>query len=118
MLFTGAAIASQFCLPLVYCYNLKIEYRTRIRSNCASTSELKGFEGDLKGCWRILGLAHTGSPGGEMDLRLRRGFISHWVLHWKGDSFNRGERYGALLDGPQIFMVYMACYDLILLSHE
>ena len=41
---------------------------------------LRGFEGNLKGFLRPWWLARAGSPDGEADYRLRRGFFSHLVL--------------------------------------
>jgi hypothetical protein len=52
VLFEGAAIATQFFLPLVYCYNLEIKGEHRF-----VPLGLRGFEKDLKGCWRIRWLA-------------------------------------------------------------
>jgi len=58
----GAEIAAQFYLPLIPSYNWRLN-----GEHGYVPLGLKGFEKDLKGCWRIYWLARRGSPDGEAD---------------------------------------------------
>ena len=41
------------------------------------------------------------------------GFFSHWILHWKGDSFNRGEREE---DAKDARIAAQFCLPLVLVT--
>jgi hypothetical protein len=66
--------------------------RTRIRPDCASTSELNGFEGFKR--------MASANDGWREEDRLK----ARWIFAYGEDRLTR-------LDGPLILMIFMVNYD-------